>query len=186
MTAETALSLGCVLLESTIVVFQTQKDWADKAVAQLPDEKLHISLDAQTNSIAVIMKHVAGNLASRWTDFLSTDGEKPWRNRDDEFVDTFQSRQELIDSWECGWNCVFTALHSLTAEDLNKTVTIRGQPHSVPLAMQRSLTHTAYHTGQILMIARILAGENWQTITIPRGASSQFNAKVWGKEHYGR
>ncbi len=172
------------VVTSALTVLRNNKDWADKAVAQLPDDKLHVSLDANTNSIAVIMKHVSGNLLSRWTDFLTTDGEKPWRNRDDEFVDSFKNRAEVLEYWERGWTCLFDALHQLTAADILKTVTIRGEPHSVPLAIHRSLAHCGYHVGQIIMIARILAGENWETITIPRGESAAYNQKVWGKGHY--
>jgi hypothetical protein len=130
------------------------------------------------------MKHVAGNLISRWTDFLTTDGEKPWRNRDDEFVDTFTARGELIAYWESGWQRLFDSLAGPKADDLGKTVTIRGEPHSVPLAIQRSLAHCGYHVGQIMLIARILAGDRWTMITIPRGASAGFNQRVWGKGHY--
>lgn len=173
------------MIDGTIGSFRSNKGWIDKAIAQLSDDKLHIALDSNTNSIAVIMKHVAGNLLSRWTDFLTTDGEKPWRNRDDEFVDTFGSREELIAYWEAGWQRLFATLSSLSPEDLGKTITIRGEPHSVPLAIQRSLAHTCYHVGQIMLIARILAGEQWTTITIPRGASANFNQQVWGKGHYG-
>jgi hypothetical protein len=145
---------------------------------------LHVALDPNTNCIAVIMKHVAGNLLSRWTDFLSTDGEKPWRNRDDEFVDTFTAHEELIAYWDSGWQRLFDSLAGLKADDLGRTVTIRGEPHSVPLAIQRSLAHCGYHVGQIMLIARILAGEHWTTITIPRGASAGYNQRVWGKGHY--
>ena len=113
------------LLDGAPVAFRSIKGWADKAIAQLPDDKLRIALDANTNSIAVIMKHVAGNLLSRWTDFLTTDGEKPGRNRDDEFVDTFASRNELIDRWESGWQRLFDALAALTPDDAGKTVLIR-------------------------------------------------------------
>lgn len=176
--------IGSIVVESAITSFRANKGWVDKAVAQLPDDKLHIALDAHTNSIAVIMKHVAGNLASRWTDFLTTDGEKPWRNRDDEFVDTFTDRGELLRYWEDGWNCLFATLLTLGPEDLPKTITIRGEPHSIPLAIHRSLAHCGYHVGQIVMIARILAGDNWNTITIPRGESGTFNKAVWGKGHY--
>ena len=172
------------VITSAITSFRANKEWADKAVAQLPDDKLHIPLDDNTNSIAVIMKHVAGNLKSRWTDFLTTDGEKPWRNRDDEFVDSFTSRQEVLNCWEEGWTCLFETLESLQPDDLSKTVTIRGEPHSVPLAIHRSLSHCGYHVGQIIMIARILAGDNWNTITIPRGHSASYNKSVWGKGHY--
>ena len=160
------------------------KGWADKAVAQLPDDKLHVALHPHTNSIAVIMKHMAGNLLSRWTDFLATDGEKPWRNRDHEFVDTLPNRAELLDYLEHGWSCLFDTLNSLRAADIFKMVTIRGEPHSVPLAIHRSLAHAGYHVGQIVLIARILAGENWETITIPRGQSAAYNQRVWGKGHF--
>ena len=176
--------IGKSVLESASAAFRSNKGWADKAIGQLPDEKLHIALDANTNCIAVIMKHVAGNLLSRWTDFLTTDGEKPWRNRDDEFVDSFANRSDLLDFWAKGWNRLFDTLGSLTPSDIGKTILIRGEPHSVPLAIHRSLAHCGYHIGQIILIARILAEDNWQTITIPRGASGSFNQKVWGKGHY--
>lgn len=169
-----------IFLEAVISAFRANKGYADKAVAQLPDDKLHIALDANTNCIAVIMKHVAGNLISRWTDFLTTDGEKPWRNRDDEFVDTFTSRAELENYWNSGWQRLFDTLESLTADDLRRTVVVRGEAHSVPLAIERSLAHCGYHVGQIMLIARILAGDNWTTITIPRGQSAAFNERTWG------
>ncbi|HMP57757.1 MAG TPA: DUF1572 family protein [Gemmatales bacterium] len=172
------------LIDGALASFRSNKGWADKAVAQLPDDKMHVALDPNTNSIAVIMKHVAGNLLSRWTDFLTSDGEKPWRNRDDEFVDTFTSRDELLAYWESGWQRLFDTLTSLSPDDLGRTVTIRGEPHSVPLAIQRSLAHCGYHVGQIVLTARILAGERWTTITIPRGASASFNQKVWGTGYY--
>lgn len=169
------------LIQGALTAFRSNKSWADKAVAQLPDDRLHIALDPNTNCIAVIMKHVAGNLASRWTDFLTTDGEKPWRNRDDEFVDSLGSRADLLAAWERGWACLRTALEGLTREDLEKTVLIRGEPHSVPLALERSLGHTCYHIGQIVQVARIHAGEKWNTLTIPRGGSEQFNKTHWGQ-----
>ncbi len=172
---------GMVVIDSSIAAFRSNKGWADKAIAQLPDAKLHVALDANTNNIAVIIKHVAGNLLSRWTDFLTTDGEKPWRNRDDEFVDTFKERNELIAYWESGWKTLFNSLSALSCGGLGKSVTIRGEPHSVPLAMQRSLAHCAYHIGQIMLISRILAGDNWTTIAIPRGGSTIFNQRVWGR-----
>ena len=176
--------VALAMFNGSISAFRSNKGWADKAIAQLSDDKLHVALDANTNSIAVIMKHVAGNLLSRWTDFLTTDGEKSWRNRDDEFVDTFENRDQLISYWESGWQTLFDSLSVLSGEDLGKNVTIRGELHSVPLAMQRSLAHTTYHIGQIILISRILAGDNWTTITIPRGGSSNFNQRVWGAGHY--
>lgn len=171
-------------IDGTLAALRSNKGWADKAVAQVSDEKLHLALDANTNSIAVIMKHVAGNLLSRWTDFLTTDGEKPWRNRDDEFVDSFATREELVAFWDSGWQRFSDTLASFCPEDLARTVTIRGEPHTVSLAIQRSLAHTTYHVGQIVMVSRILAGDHWTTITIPSGGSGNYNQKVWGAGHY--
>jgi hypothetical protein len=181
LKGDDGMDIAAGFLAAIINAFQANKRLADRAVEQVPDDKLHAALDPNTNSIAVIMKHVAGNLTSRWTDFLTTDGEKPWRNRDDEFVDTGASRAELLDCWERGWACLLTTLRSLAPEDLGKTVTIRGEPHSVPLALERSLGHTCYHVGQILQVARIHAGEKWDTLTIPRGGSDQFNRANWGQ-----
>src|ERR1700694_1103961 len=175
------MDIAAAFMSATINAFEANKRLADRAVEQVPDDKLHTALGANTNSIAVMMKHVAGNLASRWTDFLTTDGEKPWRNRDDEFVDSFSSRTELLAFWERGWACLLTTLRSLKPEDLGKTVMIRGEPHSVPLALARSLGHTCYHVGQIVQVARIHAGEEWNTLTIPRGGSEQFNKANWGQ-----
>jgi Protein of unknown function (DUF1572) len=175
------MDLASEFLSAVINAFEANKRMADRAVAQVADDKLHVALDPNTNSIAVIMKHVAGNLASRWTDFLSTDGEKPGRKRDDEFVDTFKNRGELLEAWERGWACLLTTLRALKPDDLAKTVTIRGEPHTVPLAMSRSLAHTAYHIGQIVQVARIHAGDVWTNLTIPRGGSEQFNMTSWGK-----
>lgn len=174
------MSLATEYLSAIRNAFESNKRLADRAVEQVPDDKLRTALDANTNSIAVIVKHIAGNLISRWTDFLTTDGEKPWRNRDDEFVDSFRNRAELLEYWERGWACLLTALKNLKPEDLEKTVAIRGEPHSVPLALERSLGHTCYHIGQIVQVARIHAGENWNTLTIPRGGSEQFNKTHWG------
>jgi hypothetical protein len=184
LAAESNELLGRSLIDGCVATFRANKGWADKAIGQVADEQLHVALDANTNSIAVIMKHVAGNLRSRWTDFLTSDGEKAWRNRDDEFVDTFTSRDELLAYWNSGWQCLLDTLAALTPEDLLKTVTIRGESHSVPLALQRSLAHTCYHVGQIIQAARILAGDQWTTITIPRGQSANFNQRVWGGASY--
>ena len=164
------MDIASEFMSVIINAFESNKRLADRAVEQVEDDKLRIALDANTNSIAVIMKHVAGNLISRWTDFLTSDGEKPWRNRDGEFLDSFSSRAELLEYWERGWACLLKTLRSLTPEDLEKTVTIRGEPHSVPLALQRSLAHTCYHVGQIVQVARIHAGQTWNTLTIPVAA----------------
>ncbi len=176
------MAIADALLDAIINTFEANKRLADRAVEQVPDDKLHVALDAHTNSIAVIMKHVAGNLLSRWTEFLTTDGEKPWRNRDGEFQQPFGSRTEMLEHWDRGWSCLLTALRSLRPEDLEKTVAIRGEPHSVPLALERSLGHTCYHIGQIVQVARIHAGEKWNTLTIPRGGSEQFNQTRWGQK----
>lgn len=175
------MTISAKFIAAIINAFEANKRLADRAVAQVPEDKLHVALDENTNSIAVIMKHVAGNLLSRWTDFLTTDGEKPWRKRDDEFVDTFGSREQLLEHWERGWSSLLATLQSLTPTDLDKTVTIRGEPHTVPLALARSLGHTCYHIGQIVQISRIHAGENWTTLTIPRGGSQQYNQANWGQ-----
>jgi uncharacterized damage-inducible protein DinB len=177
------MDISAVFMSAAINAFEANKRLADRAVEQVPDDKLHIAIDAHTNSIAVVMKHVAGNLTSRWTDFLTTDGEKPGRNRDAEFVESFRSRAEILDEWERGWACLLKTLKGLKPEDLGKTVVIRGEPHSVPLALERSLGHTCYHIGQIVQIARIHAGDKWNTLTIPKGGSEQFNQASWGQSH---
>ncbi len=166
--------------------FQFNKSLADRAMQQLGDGQLHQALDPNTNSIAVIAKHVAGNLLSRFTEFLTSDGEKPWRNRDQEFVDTFKSRAEMLEYWESGWNCLHDALAGLSENDLSKSITIRGEAHSVALAVHRALGHTGYHVGQIVLIARVLAKDQWQTLTIPGGQSATFNQQVWGQTFYGQ
>ena len=175
------MDIAAEFMAATINAFEANKRLADRAIEQVPDDKLHVALNENTNSIAVIMKHVAGNLTSRWTDFLTTDGEKPWRNRDDEFVDSFGSRAELLELWERGWACLLGTLKNLKPDDVGKTVLIRGEPHSVPLALERSLGHTCYHVGQIVQLARIHAGQQWKTLTIPRGESEKFNKDHWGQ-----
>jgi uncharacterized damage-inducible protein DinB len=170
--------------DAAVASFRYHKNLADRAVAQLPDDALRRSLDEHTNSIAVIMKHIAGNLRSRWTGFLTTDGEKPWRDRDDEFVDSFGTRQELLTAWDEGWSAAFAALDLLSDAELSRTVAIRGEPHSVALATERSLAHTSYHVGQIVLLARHWAGDHWETLTIPRGGSAAHNQTAWGRADY--
>ena len=175
------MDIAAEFLTAAVNAFEANKRLADRAVAQVPDDKLHAALDANTNSVAVVMRHVAGNLTSRWTDFLTTDGEKPDRNRDDEFADIRLSRAELIVVWERGWDCLLTTLRGLGPDDVGKTVVIRGESHSVPLAIQRSLGHTCYHVGQVVQTARVHAGSAWTTLTIPRGGSARFNEAHWGR-----
>ncbi|MEX2317257.1 MAG: DUF1572 family protein [Pirellulales bacterium] len=166
-------------LQAAIDTFRKQKELAERAMVQLGEDRLHVAIHPETNSIAVIVKHLAGNMRSRWTDFLTSDGEKPWRDRDDEFIDTFTSREEVMSAWEAGWSCLFQALESLGEADMEKQITIRGEPLSVPLAMLRQIDHYGYHVGQIVLIARILAEDNWRVLSIPRGQSRQYNERVW-------
>ena len=173
-------SIATATLEGIVRTFRSQKKLADRSVAQLSDDALRAPLDENTNSIAIIMKHVAGNLRSRWTDVLTTDGEKPWRNRDEEFVDRYASRAELLDDWERGWTALFDSLASLRADDLVRSVSVRGEAQSLALAAMRSLAHVAYHVGQIVQLSRVRAGNEWTTLTIVRGGSDAYNAATWG------
>jgi uncharacterized damage-inducible protein DinB len=158
--------------------FRKQKDVADKALKQVSDENFFKKPGDDSNTLAAIVKHVSGNLDSRWTDFLTTDGDKPWRDRDAEFViGPEESRQMLMTMWEKGWRALGETLASLTEEDLLKTVTIRGEPHTVMQAIHRSLAHTSYHVGQITFLARLLTKDGWQWITIPPGQSKAFKAE---------
>lgn len=159
--------------------FRRYRGMCEQAAGHLPWPLWREALDPETNSIAVTMKHVAGNLRSRWTDPFTTDGEKPWRDRDREFVDDFASQDVLLESWRAGWGVLEGALAAMSDADLGRTLLIRTEPHSVALALSRSSTHIAYHAGQIVMVARVLAsraGLPWKTLTIPRGGSAAFNA----------
>ena len=173
------LSSGEIFLRSTLTTFQSQKRLAERAILQLTDEQLRTPVAEHTNSITIIMKHMAGNMLSRWTEFLTTDGEKPWRHRDNEFVDDIPSREELMSLWERGWSCLVATLGALTVDDLMKTVTIRGEPHSVILAVHRQLDHYGYHVGQIVLIARVLAKGEWITLSIPPGGSEEYDRRAW-------
>ena len=148
--------------------FTMQKALADRAIAQLNDEDLHRLIDPEANSIAIIMKHIAGNAISRWTDLLTTDGEKPDRNRDGEFEDGFGARDEIVAYWEQGWQEVFRAIDSLTEQDILKTIYIRGEAHSVLKAIVRQISHYGYHVGQIVLLAKHFASEDWKSLTIPK------------------
>lgn len=147
-------------------------------MAQCPDQGLFASLDQENNSIAIIVKHLAGNMRSRWTDFLTSDGEKPDRNRDSEFEDPPKTRAEVLDLWDTGWKYVFTALGPLSDAGMTQTVTIRGEAHSVMQAINRQVAHYSYHVGQVVMLAKHFAGANWKALTIPRKKSAEFNADV--------
>ena len=165
-------------LADSLSLFRQYKVAGEKAMAQLSDEELFRPLDAESNSIALIVKHMAGNMRSRWTDFLSTDGEKPDRNRDTEFVEPPATRAALMEIWENGWKCVFGALEPLTDVDLDRRVMIRGEAHSVMQAINRQMAHYGMHTGQIILLAKHFKGADWQTLTIPKNKSAAFNAAV--------
>lgn len=173
-----ALELTSSCLHDSIPLFRYYKKLADRAIEQVTDDDLGLKIDPESNSIAIVMQHVAGNLRSRWTDFLTSDGEKPDRNRDAEFEPRTASRQELIDEWERAWTLAFKVLASLTDADMSRTVMIRGEAHSVTQAIHRQVAHAAYHSGQIVFLARHFNHEKWTSLSIPRGKSEEFNAKV--------
>ncbi|HET7258880.1 MAG TPA: DUF1572 domain-containing protein [Candidatus Acidoferrum sp.] len=173
--------LSTSYLRDSIGLFHYYKKLAERAMAQCPDDDLFLTLDPESNSIAIIVKHMAGNMRSRWRDFLTTDGEKPDRNRDTEFEAPPATRAELLDLWERGWKYVFDALEPLSESDLTRTVTIRSEPHSVMQAINRQLAHYAHHAGQILFLAKHLTfvrTGKWESLSVPRGKSADLNAKV--------
>lgn len=162
-------------LEEVRRQFRGHKRLAEGAIAQLKDEELFIALDSESNSIAVLVKHLAGNMRSRFTDFLTTDGEKPNRDRDQEFeMSSATTRADVMGWWEGGWAHVFAAIDALKPEDVMRTVTIRGEPHSVLQAINRQVAHYAQHTGQIVFLAKHLRSSEWRTLSIPRGKSEEF------------
>lgn len=170
-------------LSSVIKQFQYYKGLADKAIMQVEaDEKLNWQPDPNSNSIAIIVKHLAGNMLSRWTDFLTSDGEKPWRNRETEFEGIYENRAAMLDHWERGWKCLFNAIGHLQAADLERIIYIRNEGHTVVEAINRQLAHYPYHVGQIVFLARMLAGDNWRSLSIPKGGSEAFNAERFAQE----
>jgi hypothetical protein len=173
-----ALQFTTSYLEDALSLFAYYKKLAERAMDQVTDECLFTCIDGEANSIAVIVKHMAGNMRSRWTDFLTTDGEKPGRNRDSEFEDPPATRAELLAQWESGWSCLFSAIRPLTDADLARTITIRGEPHSVMQAINRQLAHYPHHVGQIVLLAKHFACDRWQSLSVPRRGSAEFNRKV--------
>ncbi|HKQ88053.1 MAG TPA: DUF1572 family protein [Candidatus Acidoferrales bacterium] len=167
-------------VRDSLELLKHYKRLAERALEQAPDETFNATLDAESNSIAVIVKHLAGNMRSRFTDFLASDGEKPDRNRDGEFEAPPQTRAETMALWEAGWKCVFDAIAPLTDEDLSRTVKIRGEAHSVMQAINRQVAHYSYHIGQIVFLAKhfAAAGSGWTAVTIPRGKSGDFTQRV--------
>ncbi|MGA2754608.1 MAG: DUF1572 domain-containing protein [Terracidiphilus sp.] len=177
-----ALEFTTSYIEDALAVFHYYKRLAERAMEQVTDEQLFAVIDPEANSIAVIVKHMAGNMRSRWTDFLTTDGEKPDRDRDSEFVEPPETREGLMAMWEEGWNRVFTAIEPLTEADLGRTVTIRGEAHSVMQAINRQLAHYPHHVGQIVLLAKHFACDHWQSLSVPRNKSAEFNRRVAARE----
>src|SRR5664279_3206925 len=173
-----ALEFTTSYLEDSIAVLRYYKKLGERAMAQVADEQLFAALDEEANSIAIIVKHMTGNMRSRWTDFLTSDGEKPDRNRDSEFVDPPATREALLKDWENGWRLVFQAMEPLSDSDLGRTVTIRGEAHSVMQAVNRQMAHYAHHVGQIVMLAKHLAHDRWQSLSVPRNRSAEFNRRI--------
>ena len=173
-----ALKFTTSYIEDALAVFKQYKLLGERAMAQVSDAQLFASLDEESNSIAIIVKHMTGNMRSRWTDFLTTDGEKPDRNRDGEFVEPPAAREALMCEWEDGWARVFGAIEPLTDADMGRVVTIRGEEHSVMQAINRQLAHYPQHVGQIILLAKHYAGDRWQTLSVARNRSAEFNRKV--------
>src|SRR6266849_4505643 len=172
-------SLGQHYLADALYTFRYYKGLAERAFAQISDEDFFRTIDEESNSIAVNIKHMAGNMLSRWTDFLTTDGEKPERDRDMEFVMLPETtRDEMLAYWARGWRCTFDAIEPLTPDDLMRTVTIRGQDHTVVQAINRQLAHYAYHVGQIVYLAKHFKSSEWQSLSVPRNRSAEFNAHL--------
>jgi hypothetical protein len=169
-------------LKSSILQFKYYKELGEKTIEQIPETQFSFTLNSKSNSINTIVKHLSGNMISRWSDFLNSDGEKEWRNRDDEFKDTIQTKPELIDIWNKGWKELFEALENLSNEDLNKISYIRNEGHTVTECINRQLCHYSYHIGQIVMIGKVICGEKWKTLSIPKGGSENFNSLKFSKD----
>ncbi|WP_299336180.1 DUF1572 family protein [uncultured Psychroserpens sp.] len=169
-------------LSSIIKQFEYYKSLGDKTIDQFSIEELKHEFEKDSNSIAIIVKHMVGNMLSRWTNFLTEDGEKEWRHRDGEFEDTFQNKKALIDLWNSGWDCLFNAIKPLTPEDLERIIYIRNQGHTVTEAINRQLAHYAYHTGQIVYLGKLLKGDAWVSLSIPKGKSASYNKDKFSKE----
>ncbi|WP_411895656.1 DUF1572 family protein [Winogradskyella sp. A2] len=175
-------------LESTIKQFEYYKSLGDQTFVQLSYDELKKEFVADSNSISIIVKHLVGNMLSRWTNFLTEDGEKEWRERDQEFVDTFTSKQDLITSWNKGWDCLFNALHPIDNKNLDRIIYIRNQGHAITEAINRQMMHYAYHVGQIVFLGKLIRGKDWKSLSIPKGESKTYNkekfARDKGKRHF--
>lgn len=175
------LSIEKIFLESAIKRLSYYKELGDKTLAVLGTADLHVAPNEESNSIAVIIQHISGNMLSRWTNFLNSDGEKDWRNRDEEFAINDASKEAIVAMWEQGWDCCLGALNSLTPDDLLKTIYIRHEPLTVIDAINRQLAHYPYHVGQIIFIAKMIQNHQWQSLSIPRNQSAAFNRQMKNK-----
>lgn len=169
-------------LSSIIKQFEYYKLLGDKTLSQLTFEELQKEFETDSNSIAIIVKHLVGNMLSRWTNFLDEDGEKTWRNRDQEFIDSYNSKDELLEAWHTGWDCLFQAIRPLKESDLERIIFIRNQGHTVTEAINRQLAHYAYHIGQIVFLGKLNKGSEWQSLSIPKGNSENYNQEKFSKE----
>jgi Protein of unknown function (DUF1572) len=176
------MKINAKYLENVKNQFLYYKTIGEKAINQLDENQLFINLNEDTNSISNIIKHLSGNMLSRWTDFLTTDGEKDWRNRDAEFEETISTKQELLATWENGWNCFFEALNSIQPEQLSTLIYIRNEGHTILEAINRQLAHYPYHIGQIIFYAKMLKTSNWESLSIPRKKSNSYNSDKFSKE----
>lgn len=171
-------------IDDCVLQLKKLKKQGERAIAQIKDEDLFRSLDPESNSIATIMKHLAGNMRSRWSDFLTSDGEKPNRNRDSEFeINPLDTRDKILTTWEASWATTFATISALKPNDLDRVITIRGETHSVVEAINRQLTHYAGHVGQIVLLAKHYAGSSWQTLSIPRGNSKEYEVSKAGESY---
>lgn len=169
-------------LSSVKKQFEYYKTLGDKTFTQLDNNQFFWAQNKEDNSIAIIIKHISGNMRSRWTNFLTEDGEKEWRNRDDEFVNSFTSKEEVVAYWEMGWKCLFDALNTITIQNSDTIVYIRNQGHTITEAINRQLCHYSYHIGQIVFLSKLLLGDNWQTLSVAKGTSKKYNAQKFNKE----
>lgn len=169
-------------LSSTKKQFEYYKSLGDKTFSQLSEKEMFEQLNDESNSIAIIVKHIVGNMLSRWTNFLTEDGEKSWRNRDDEFINTYKTKEEILENWEKGWQCLFDAINSLEEKDLENIIYIRNLGHSVTEAINRQLCHYSYHIGQIVFLGKLLLKNNWQNLSMPKGTSKEYNKERFSKE----
>lgn len=171
-----------IFLKGSLKLFKYYKSLADISIERVGDDQIHYQVNSESNSIAIIMNHLSGNMISRFTDFLISDGEKSWRNRDAEFKENKLSKKELIEKWEQGWNCLFDTLTKLNDDDLYKIVFIRNEGHTVMEAIQRQIAHYAYHCGQIVFISKRINADNWKSLSIPKNGSQDFNKKKFSRD----